>query len=1147
MNTLIAANSRLSSDGLTHSFALDRFQNLDPLTVAPRDVQHQLQQFLSSSTVAEQFENVFDITNLEEAQALIANGALHQFGWPQSRGLGDELINGLRGAYSSDRHHHLSQSLRNTDSLTGTAGVLLEEVGHPIDALLNPDGDTREIAIEPTNTLDEAQNLGTLVGTQVLTDFVGDTDTNDYYRFSLADTSNFRLSLSDLFADADVELLNSSGGFIQSSTNAGSNSESITRQLSAGTYYVRVYPYIGDTSYTLSLTATRPDAAGNTLSAARNVGALRGTVSFQDFVGDIDVNDYYRFSFTHTSNFRLALNGLSADADVELLNSSGGVIDSSTASGSTSESINRTLAAGTYYVRVYPYSGDTNYSLSLTATPPDAAGNTLSAARNIGTLRNTVSFQDFVGNTDPNDYYRFNVTTTSNFRLILNGLSADADVELLNSSGSVVDSSTAGGAASESINRTLRTGTYYVRVYPYSGETNYSLSLSAIPVVTAPDGAGNTLGTARNVGTLGPSRSFRDFVGSSDINDYYRFVLNQNSNFRLTLNGLTADADVQLMDRNGTVIQSSTASGSSSELITSVLGAGIYYVRVYPFSGNTYYNLGLSAIAAPIDRAGNSLATARNVGLLNGSRAFQDFVGRIDTNDYYRFRLSQTSTFRLALNGLSSDADVQLLNNSGGVIQGSYAEHSLPESINRTLNAGIYYVRVYPYSGNTNYNLSLFAAALTQPDGAGNTLSTARNVGTLNGGRLFRDFVGTSDTNDYYRFVLNRNSGFRLNLSRLTADADVQLLNSGGGLIQSSTASGANPETIERQLNAGTYYVRVYPFGNSNTNYELLLTATAAIAGFNPVYGYGLVNAAAAVARAIGQAPFADVANLGGNNWGNDLINAPEVWARGYTGQGVVVAVVDTGVDYTHADLNNNIWVNTREIPGNGIDDDRNGFIDDVRGWDFIGRDNNPMDEEGHGTHVAGTIAAENNSLGTLGVAYNARIMPVRVLGPRGGSSSSVASGIRYAVNNGARVINLSLGSDAPSTEIETAVRYATQRGAFVVMASGNDRTRQGDTQPDFPARYATSYGIAVGAIDNNRRSASFSNPAGSNSSLQYVVAPGVDIYSTTPGNRYGFLSGTSMATPHLAGVVALMLSANSSLTHAQIRSILTNSAIRLS
>lgn len=354
-------------------------------------------------------------------------------------------------------------------------------------------------------------------------------------------------------------------------------------------------------------------------------------------------------------------------------------------------------------------------------------------------------------------------------------------------------------------------------------------------------------------------------------------------------------------------------------------------------------------------------------------------------------------------------------------------------------------------------------------------------------------------------------------------------------------------------LEPGTYEVQVQASAQTTQNPKSDLqnpsnpattlspsNLTPQVLQFNRTYGYGLVDAAAAVAQAINPqaTTFPNVPNLGGNNWGLDMIKAPEVWAQGYTGQGIVVAVVDTGVDYTHPDLDGNIWTNPGEIAGDGIDNDGNGFIDDIRGWDFVNDDNNPMDQGSHGTHVAGTIAAENNGTGVTGVAYNAKIMPIRVLGPSGGSYDDVAAGIRYAANKGAKVINLSLGGGSSNRLVEDAVRYAIAKGAVVVMASGNE----GRTQPGFPANIARTGGIAVGAVDRTTRNASFSNKAGTQA-LDYVVAPGVGVLSTTPNNTYQSFSGTSMATPHVAGVAALILSANPNLAPAQVESLITRTA----
>jgi subtilisin family serine protease len=317
------------------------------------------------------------------------------------------------------------------------------------------------------------------------------------------------------------------------------------------------------------------------------------------------------------------------------------------------------------------------------------------------------------------------------------------------------------------------------------------------------------------------------------------------------------------------------------------------------------------------------------------------------------------------------------------------------------------------------------------------------------------------------------------------------------------------------------------------------LSALAAKA-YSSLYGDGLVNASAAVARAIGQSPFADVTDLGGFYWGLDRVRAPEVWTKGFSGQNTVVAVVDSGVDFTHPDLDNNIWTNRGEISGNGIDDDLNGYVDDILGWNFAENNNNSMDITGHGTHVAGIIGAETNEFGTVGVAPNSKIMPVRVLGADGqGASSNIAQGIIYAANNGANVINLSLRSDY-SPDIEGAVRYATERGAFVVMSSGN----KGGSEPLYPAHLATNWGIAVGAVDINNSVTDFTNRAGMDPNLRYVVAPGADVWSTYPGNDYIPMNGTSMAAPFVSGIAALMKSANPNLSPEQMRQILADTAI---
>lgn len=337
--------------------------------------------------------------------------------------------------------------------------------------------------------------------------------------------------------------------------------------------------------------------------------------------------------------------------------------------------------------------------------------------------------------------------------------------------------------------------------------------------------------------------------------------------------------------------------------------------------------------------------------------------------------------------------------------------------------------------------------------------------------------------------------------------------------------------------------------------------ATLNSRSYSSIFGYGQVDARAAVAASLGFAGYdkllmPDVADSGGNQWNTDQINAAEVWARGIKGQGVTVAVIDEGVDIDHPDLQGNIWQNRAEIANDGIDNDSNGYVDDIYGWNFATDQYNnnvrPRDRaSSHGTHVAGTIAAQDNGLGMTGVAPRAKIMALKIgetnLQGQFTSRGSLAEAVYYAVNNGADVINISLKWE-DSTELGQALAYAAANDVIVVSSAGNDNAL---TVGQAPAYYATNYGITVGAVDRTGNRYAYSNQAGFNSSLNYVVAPGVDIYSTIVNDRdgvidtddYAYLDGTSMASPHVAGVVALMLSANPFLTHDEVRTIVTATA----
>lgn len=269
-------------------------------------------------------------------------------------------------------------------------------------------------------------------------------------------------------------------------------------------------------------------------------------------------------------------------------------------------------------------------------------------------------------------------------------------------------------------------------------------------------------------------------------------------------------------------------------------------------------------------------------------------------------------------------------------------------------------------------------------------------------------------------------------------------------------------------------------------------------------------------------------------------IDAPEAWASA-TNSSVVVAVVDTGVDHSHPDLAANIWSNADEIAGNGVDDDGNGYIDDARGWDFVNHDNDPMDDHGHGTHCAGTIGAiGNNNVGVAGVCWRVKIMPLKFLSASGtGTTADAIEAVAYAANNGAKVLNNSWGGGSYSVSLESAIALCESRGAIFVAAAGNSATNN-DASPHYPSSYANPNIIAVAATTYTDELASFSCYGATSVDLG---APGSGILSTLPGAAYGLKSGTSMATPHVAGACALIWSlSGGTAPWADIRSAIVSS-----
>jgi thermitase len=289
----------------------------------------------------------------------------------------------------------------------------------------------------------------------------------------------------------------------------------------------------------------------------------------------------------------------------------------------------------------------------------------------------------------------------------------------------------------------------------------------------------------------------------------------------------------------------------------------------------------------------------------------------------------------------------------------------------------------------------------------------------------------------------------------------------------------------------------------------------------------------------LGQEDSAKTPGLAGTD-----IGATQAWDIETGSKDVIVAVIDTGVDYTNPDISPNIWTNEAELNGvAGVDDDGNGVIDDIHGYNAITDSGDPKDDHGHGTHCSGTIGAKgDDGKGIVGVAWNTRIMGVKFLDANGsGTLEAAIKGIDYATKMGAKIMSNSWGGGGISQTLKEAIERSNVAGALFLAAAGNEANNN-DSNPSYPASYQVPNVLAVAAVDNKGQLASFSN-SGKNS--VHVAAPGVNILSTTTAG-YESWSGTSMATPHVSGVAVLLASHEPNLTNVELKNRIITTAVPL-
>ncbi|TLD71154.1 hypothetical protein FEM03_09600 [Phragmitibacter flavus] len=380
-------------------------------------------------------------------------------------------------------------------------------------------------------------------------------------------------------------------------------------------------------------------------------------------------------------------------------------------------------------------------------------------------------------------------------------------------------------------------------------------------------------------------------------------------------------------------------------------------------------------------------------------------------------------------------------------------------------------------------------------------------------------------------------------LKRRTMVADhlkVRLRN-GFNETQLQTWLAGHNLSIRRRIPNTPFYLVALPnsdFATYDRALQILGDRTGPTAYGEPDYIVGINQSPTAPSdsRFAEQWPLRNTGQTGGVS-GAD-INVLPAWTTSTGSESVIVAVLDTGIDTTHPDLVANLWINPDEIAGDGIDNDNNGYVDDLHGFNFVTSNGAPTDGHGHGTHTAGTVGATgNNDIGISGVAQNVKIMALKFLSDSGsGTDSDAIEGLAYATANGAMLTSNSWGGGDYSQALEEIIQEAAAADVGCVIAAGNDGTNN-DIIPVYPANYDSPNNIIVVAATDSSDMLAWFSCYGKNT--VHLAAPGVEVLSTLPGGGYGLNSGTSMATPHVSGAAALMRAANPDMSFAAIKTAL--------
>ena len=780
-----------------------------------------------------------DLTGLTESRTRTGEvntsdheGDVFRFNVTRARTLWFDLTNLTRGGGDADiKVHDASGRLVWYSVFDGTVVDQIARTFQPGTYYLRVDADQKfegtvryrlRYGTDSGNgrTRASAFNLGDLTDLAVYRgrgETVGQSGNNrDFFRFTLSSARTIHFQIAGLTGNADLYLEDANGRTLASSTNGDTNFELLLRPLAAGTYYIRVDANDNKpVDYQLSyVTGTLQDLGD--LTRLTNERSRTGTLSWHSKEGDA-----FRFRLTEVQTVYFNLRNLSAgtDADLGLFDSSGRRIGYSRYDGAAVDEISRTLQPGTYYV-VADADSDGSIGYELRYGTQGGDGRTRGSAHDLHDLTNVTSFfgrSDVVTN---RNYYRFTLTRARAVYFEATNLSANADLYLEDASGRTIASSTREGSSTDFVLRTLGAGTYFVRVDATgSGTIGYRLNYVA--------------GQTHDLGNLAGLTSPRAWTGtvnrSSNERTAFRFSVSEARWVAFQLRNLnaSADADLGLWNATGNLIASSRRDGADHDGIIRWLAPGTYYVHVDADSGGLIryqlrYGIGRGD--------GRTRATAYDQGDITDLTAGRTFPGTVNRSnnddDYFRFTLIARRTARIELQGLSADANLFLLNASGGRIASSQRSGTEAETIVRTLNAGTYFIQVDANaSGTINYQLRYRTSMVGGTPAGGATREAAFSIGNLTGARSYRTNSGTVNHTRlgtvYRRFTLTSWRTMRFALRSLTRNADLYLEDEFGRVLQGSSRSGRAEETIVRELGPGTYYVRINARDSGDVGYQL--------------------------------------------------------------------------------------------------------------------------------------------------------------------------------------------------------------------------------------------------------------------------------------------------------------------------------------